>query len=116
MLNVSLSPGAKECLRSYTWPGNVRELSNVLERTLASLQTESIEVHDLPLYVQGRQSERRHGPRGTLKVILDNAEKQAIERALQISNQNKVQAARELGIHRTLLYKKMKKHSLFSAD
>ena len=114
MLNVSFSPGAKDCLRSYTWPGNVREMSNVLERTLASLHTESIEVQDLPLYVQGRQSEKRHGLRGTLKVILDNAEKQAIERALQISNHNKVQAARELGIHRTLLYKKMKKHALVS--
>ncbi|MFO7876060.1 MAG: sigma 54-interacting transcriptional regulator [Desulfovermiculus sp.] len=114
MLNVCLSPAAKEYLRSYAWPGNVRELSNVLERTLASLHTETIDVYDLPLYVQGQQNEKRHGPRGSLKVILDNAEKQAIERALQSSNHNKMQAARELGIHRTLLYKKMKKHAVVS--
>ena len=112
LMNVTLSPAAQECLRAYSWPGNVRELSNVLERTLASLHSESVDVADLPLYVRDRQSERTCDLKGSLKSILDSAEKQAIEQALQLSGRNKAQAARELGIHRTLLYKKMTKHGL----
>jgi transcriptional regulator with PAS, ATPase and Fis domain len=112
LMKVSLSPAARECLQGYSWPGNVRELSNVLERTLSSLQTESIDVGDLPLYVQDRRDKRSPGARGSLKSILDSAEKQAIEQALELSDWNKARASRELGIHRTLLYKKMKKHAL----
>jgi len=112
LMKVSLSPAARACLQGYSWPGNVRELSNVMERTLSCLQTESIDVGDLPLYVQDRQGKQTLGSRGSLKSLLDSAEKQAIEKALQLSDWNKARASRELGIHRTLLYKKMKKHGL----
>ncbi len=112
LVHVTLSPAAHDCLRSYAWPGNVRELSNVLERTLASLTSESVDVDDLPLHVQARQVKRTQRSEGSLKSILDSAEKQAIERALQACDHNRAQAARELGIHRTLLYKKMKRLGL----
>lgn len=112
LVHVTLSPAAQDCLRSFAWPGNVRELSNVLERTLASLTSESVDVDDLPLHVQARQVKRTQRSEGSLKSILDSAEKQAIERALQACDHNRAQAARELGIHRTLLYKKMKRLGL----
>ena len=47
-----------------------------------------------------------------LKGVMDRAEKEAIRHALAVSKGNKAHAAKLLGIHRTLLYKKIRKHGI----
>lgn len=109
---IQLSLEAEKALQDYHWPGNVRELNNILERTLSSLDKESLDYRDFPFYFRRSRQESRPGPVCSLRDTLQQAEKEAILKALQASNQNKVKAARMLGIHRTLLYKKMQKLGL----
>jgi PAS domain S-box-containing protein len=113
-VKAELSPGAEQVLISHDWPGNVRELSNVLERTMAAIDGNAIHRHDLPMYVRDKVKHRSPSPKSpqTLKATLAAAEKEAIGEALADAQFNISRAARQLGIHRTLLYKKMTKHNL----
>lgn len=99
-------------LMNYDWPGNVREIQNVLERVMSILDSDTIHMHDLPFYLTRSQE---HEPKTTaLKEVQGNAERKAIYDALQSTNFNKANASKVLGIHRTLLYKKMKKYGIDS--
>jgi transcriptional regulator with PAS, ATPase and Fis domain len=96
----------------HDWPGNVRELSNVLERALASLSGAVVRLRDLPFYLQDIQLPGKSGSPSSIRDIQAAAEKEAIVFALKAAGNNKAAAARALGIHRTLLYKKMKRYDL----
>jgi len=109
---LSIDKEAERALRAYQWPGNVRELTNVLERSIAALEGNTIHVTDLPFYVP--RGHRRNDPRQStsLRERQSISERDAIWTALKEADFQKARAARILGIHRTLLYKKMKKYSL----
>lgn len=112
MVDIRLDSATEKMLKDYDWPGNVRELSNVLERTLSSLEGTTIRPHDLPFYLD-RSNGRKHGkPQTSIKEVQAKAEKEAIRFALKETGNNKAKAARILGIHRTLLYKKLKKYNM----
>jgi len=112
LLDVKLSEEAQQILFDHAWPGNVRELSNVLERTLSFLEGDVIHAEDLPFYLRRGRSEGK--PSGTLNIrdVRAGAEKKAILEALKASRNNKAAAARALGIHRTLLYKKIQQYRI----
>ena len=116
-IKAELSPEAEQALVSHDWPGNVRELSNILERTMATIDGNTIHRQDLPIYVHDHVKPRIVPPSSpqTLKATLEAAEKEAIAQALAETQFNISHAARQLGIHRTLLYKKMAKHELTRA-
>lgn len=103
---------AEEAMVKYAWPGNAREVSNVLERTLSSLKGDIIHLCDLPFYLYRSKKQLPGKGRKSLKNIQASAEREAIRYALESTDYNKAQAANILGIHRTLLYKKMKKYNL----
>jgi PAS domain S-box-containing protein len=116
---VSIDSQAEEVLTNYDWPGNVRELQNVIERTLSSLERNIIRIDDLPFYLhrkthetKGVQKEPPYSRQPSLKDVQGEAERKALLRALDTANNNKKRAAELLGIHRTLLYKKMKKYNI----
>ncbi len=111
---ISLDKEAAQALKKHTWPGNVRELSNVLERALSSIEGDIIHLCDLPFYVSRTQKKlpKQHQSSIDIKGVQARAEKEAIRYALKETNHNKAQAAKMLGIHRTLLYKKMKKYDI----
>jgi PAS domain S-box-containing protein len=109
---VALDRQAEKAMVKYEWPGNARELSNVLERTLSSLKGDTIHLCDLPFYLYRSKKQLPGAGRKSLKNIQANAEREAIRYALESTGYNKAQAANILGIHRTLLYKKMKKYNL----
>jgi len=68
--------------------------------------------HDFPFFLQ-REEENRSGYHKTsIKDVQARAEAKAIREALLETGYNKAQAAKLLGIHRTLLYKKMKKYEI----
>ena len=109
---IDLDSESMQVLRNYEWPGNVRELSNVLERTLSSFNGRTIRVHDLPFYLHQR-SKKTHDPHyGTIKEAVVRAEIDAIRQSLIETGNNKVRAANMLGIHRTLLYKKINRYNI----
>ncbi|MBW2630978.1 MAG: sigma 54-interacting transcriptional regulator [Deltaproteobacteria bacterium] len=116
---VLIDPDVENVLKNCDWPGNVRELQNVIERTLSSLEGNVIYISNLPFYLHGKPYEIRNGQRilidknpSSLKSVHGEAEKKAILHALNITSNNKKKAADILGIHRTLLYKKMRKYNI----
>src|SRR5690606_15802909 len=110
-----ISPEAEQLLVNYDWPGNVRELRNALERAMALTMHDVLEVEDFKgfpgLEGPGPRAEERVAV-GTLAEAVAQAEKEAIKNALSYTNYNKVAAARVLGIHRSLLYRKLKQLGL----
>ena len=106
---TKISPEVLRIFENYNWPGNVRELSNILERFLYSIDSDTIYVHHLPIFLQTM----REGPTKLqptfLKHLREEMEREALLHAIHVSNDNKNKAAKLLGIHRTGLYKKMKK-------
>ncbi len=110
---VVLGSEAANALLLYDWPGNVREMSNVLGQILATIEHDLISLADIPFYLHQQQGVLGiQGAGQSLADIVALSELKAIRQALNLSQGNKSQAARQLGIHRTLLYKKMKRHGL----
>ncbi len=103
---------AEQVFLRHDWPGNVRELSNVLERTLATMEGDTIRRTSLPFYLLQDPKTRSGQSALTIRSIQENAEQEAICMALKEAGYNKAGASRLLGIHRTLLYKKMKKYGI----
>ena len=109
---IYLGREAEKVLKNCEWQGNVRELSNVLERTIAALEGSTIHLQDLPFYLHRSRKRKIEDNRSSLKDVQARTEKEAIRYALSETKNNKAKAAKILGIHRTLLYKKMKKYNL----
>jgi PAS domain S-box-containing protein len=105
---TGISAKAKEALLQYDWPGNVRELRNVLERAMTFTEHGNIQAEDLPDYLIFQLS----NPRNQTISLAEDAELEAIRKALTQANGNKAQAARLLGISRSGLYEKLKKYEL----
>ncbi|MDQ1336934.1 MAG: hypothetical protein QG552_3884 [Thermodesulfobacteriota bacterium] len=110
----SISPEAMDCLTRYPWPGNIRELRNVIERVLITCKGTCIEVSDLPENII-----RRFGslflPANASLLLEDrlaSAEKEIIVDTLKRAGENRTEAAKILGIHRTGLHKKLKRYGL----
>lgn len=94
-------------LRGYAWPGNIRELRNVVEGAVALTNHSVIESEDLNIQDLPEASAVLEGK--SLKAQLAYYERKIIEETLAACGGNKALAARELGIHRTGLYKKLSK-------
>ena len=110
--SIRITAEAMAALSGHAWQGNVREMANVLERALLAMRGDEIELHDLPL--AARKAGQLVGPVdcAPIRTVQANAEREAIRAALSQTGNNKAKAADLLGIHRTLLYKKMKKYGL----
>ena len=106
---VSISPEVLQIFMDYSWPGNVRELSNIIERVLYTIDVDNIQVRHLPIFLQSLAEESPKPQSTILKRLKENMEREALLHSIRLSKYNKNQAARLLGIHRTSLYKKMKK-------
>lgn len=110
----SISDEAVHALRKYNWPGNIRELRNVIERALITCKGERIEFDDLPENISGGFQQKSFLKDGSflLKDRLALVEKEIIAETLKLAGDNRTEAAKILGIHRTGLHKKMKKYGL----
>lgn len=94
-------------LRKYTWPGNIRELQHAVER--AVILNEGKLIASAELFIHGG-----HQPRHpvTEPRTMDEMEKQFIRESLNQHDGNVTNTARTLGMTRTALYRRMKKHGL----
>jgi PAS domain S-box-containing protein len=92
---------------AYDWPGNIRELENVIEHAFILCRDEHIGIAHLPgeLTANGETT----GEDGDMRSAHDILDTQAIRAALERNAFNRLAAARDLGIHKTTLYRRMKK-------
>ncbi|MBU2703123.1 transcriptional regulator with PAS [Sporomusaceae bacterium BoRhaA] len=113
-----ISPKALELMNKYNWPGNVRELENILERTINLMDDEVVLMaeHLPPILKKKNQLTTDENNRTifNLELIMNNAERLALNRALEATRGNKSTAAKILGITRSAFYQKLKKHNLDS--
>jgi len=107
-----LTPAAEKVLASYHWPGNIRELLNVLERTAYTLEENLIDACDLPFYLNRPSTSSPQTSQWNLTEVVAQAEREALRKALELTGNHKAKAAKLLGIHRTVLYKKMAKYQI----
>ena len=114
----SLSADAISALCRYAWPGNVRELENAIEQALVFADGNELFEKDLPAFLQGPAARAAsvsgslpipHGDR-PLPDILEDLERQLIERAYEKANKVKTETARLLGIKTSALYYKLEKY------
>lgn len=111
-----LESEAVDFLVKHSWPGNVRELENEMRR-LATLGYEEVGLKLLSPELVGAQASGSHTAPGKeawehLDEVVTNAERRAIVEALRRSSGNKSQAARQLGITRKALYRRLSKYGL----
>ena len=118
---LGFSGDALAALQRHAWPGNVRELENAVERAVVLCHRPTLEVSDLPESIRSPQAKRSPVivaaassllPPMPLEAALQAPERQIIEAALERNAWCRIATARELGIERTTLYKKMRKHGL----
>ncbi len=105
-----LTPAAEKVLDGYHWPGNIRELINVLERTAFTIEGHCVDACDLPFYLSRPTLSSLKSGQWDLGAVVAEAEREALRKALELTGNNKAKAAKLLGIHRTVLYKKMTKY------
>ena len=116
--DVVLGASAKQKLLKHTWPGNVRELQHCIERAIVlgdktELAAEDIRLED-SVVVSGASSSDSVSGSSSSSVNIDSLnlqtlEREAIKRAISLSNGNLTQAAELLGITRFALYRKIDK-------
>jgi PAS domain S-box-containing protein len=112
---TSLSDRAMACLMAYHYPGNVRELENAIEHAFVVCGGNTIRLEDLPPHIYdqpGRPAAPRPSSATSQSGPLENAEASAIREALQRHDGNRTRAAKDLGISRNTLWRKMKRHGL----
>ena len=110
----AVSAEALTALREYDWPGNVRELQNIIERSVALVETPLIQIGDLPVEMtlgdrHLREGEIAQHPLGT---ALDQFERNLVQRVLERVMWNQSKAAAVLGLHRNTLLRKIAKWGL----
>jgi two-component system NtrC family response regulator len=108
-----LAPEAMRAMYEHSWPGNVRELENALERAVI-LAGDEIKASDLPLEMKaGREEGGATLPSGmTITEAVEDLEVRMIKRALAEADGVQAHAAELLGITKSNLSYKMKKHGL----
>ena len=109
-----LSPEALESLMAYDWKrNNVRELRNIIERMIIAVDTDLIQIDQVPAEVRGRTGRKKKTGSGTFQELKTEAERQIIVAALDRNDWHITRTARELGLadHASLL-KIMRRHHL----
>jgi len=98
---------ALSLLMAHDWPGNIRELENAIERAFILCRDGRIGIEHLPEELTAPIAGR--GADSPVQSAHDSLDVQAIRAALERNAFNRLAAARELGIHKTTLFRRMKK-------
>ncbi|MGB5926827.1 MAG: helix-turn-helix domain-containing protein, partial [Cyclobacteriaceae bacterium] len=111
----SVSPAALKRMEKYNWPGNVRELQHAVERAVIMSQSNVLQPEDF--FFNARQGESSGGDQNDENIQLDqyhleDVEKILIRKVMKKHNGNITQAATELGLTRSSLYRRLEKYGL----
>jgi Nif-specific regulatory protein len=108
---------ARKRLESHTWPGNVRELRNLMERLAYLSAGDRIEAEDLAFIVSPATSSHSLVADGlSLNDATHEFQRKYIQQSIDRARSNVSQAARNLGVHRSNLYRKMRQLGMDTGD
>ncbi len=103
---ITISPEALSKLKKYPWPGNVRELQHSIERAVIMADSNTLQESDFLFSRKGNETALAD------TLNLDEVEKSAVVKAIQLHSGNISKAADELGLTRASLYRRMEKYGL----
>jgi len=106
--NLSITDSFLKKLNTYHFPGNVRELQYALERAVIMSDNDALTEADLVF----SPIEKFSQPSETKDLKLDTVEKNTILKVIEKNNGNISKSAKELGITRTALYRRLNKYGL----
>ena len=106
---VGLSDDARIKLLKHSWPGNVRELQHCIERSLVLSDSPALSASDIQISSDLQSPNNGETSDAKMPLNLEELERNAIKRAVSMSNGNLTQAAELLGITRFALYRKIDK-------
>jgi len=112
---ITFTPESMHFLCNHRWPGNVRELENAIERAVLLSKGSEITLEDLPkdlVSFSDLETPIDWEKLSNLPETLNAIEKRLIKKALSLSNNVQSRAANLLGIARTNLHYRLKKHNL----
>ncbi|MFZ3048914.1 MAG: helix-turn-helix domain-containing protein, partial [Desulfatirhabdiaceae bacterium] len=113
---TGVDPEVDRLFSQYHWPGNIRELENVIERAMVLCPGDRIRVSDLPHDFRNQLSPSLNidsiPTNAPLYEILASVEKQLIEKALEKTSHVQAHAAELLGIGKSNLHQKIRKHGI----
>lgn len=116
MAILGVAPEVLELLQNYDWPGNVRELQNAIESAMNIAKGVVLQEGDFERLIFRIQARSRMAKTGISELDLRSGkqemERSYIRRALDVAQGNHAQAARLLGISRTVLYKKLNQYHM----
>ncbi len=105
-----ISEAAMARMHKHPWPGNIRELQHAIERAVILSNSSVLQPEDFTFNVSaGKDNEQ---PLNLDQFNLDEVEKLLIRKVLKKYNGNITQAASELGLTRSSLYRRLEKHGL----
>ena len=109
---VGMSPEARSILYRHAWPGNVRELRNCIESMVVTTRATQLDVQDIPPHMRTEPAAGRDGLDIVAGMSLDEIEKVAIQKTLEMTGGNREEAARILKIGERTLYRKLDRYGL----
>jgi DNA-binding NtrC family response regulator len=95
-----------KAMEAYHWPGNIREIEHIIERAVIITDNQQIEISDLHF------STKKINLNLTDSLNLEEAEKLLVQQAIQKHQGNISRAAKDLGLTRAALYRRLEKHQL----
>jgi DNA-binding NtrC family response regulator len=105
-VGMKIEKGVLTKLKKYAWPGNIRELQHAIER--AVILSEDKVIHSADLLIGSSAPTLRSDQ----PLSMGEMEKQFIRQSLELNNGNVTDTAKALGLTRTALYRRMKRHGL----
>jgi DNA-binding NtrC family response regulator len=107
-MTKSFSTNTMKRLQKYLWPGNVRELQHAIERAVIMSDSSTLTPEDFFFLTNNQQAEDIN----VENYNLESVEKSVIQKAINKHNGNISKAAKELGLTRASLYRRLEKHGL----
>ena len=113
----AFSKRALKLMYEYDWPGNVREMENAIERCVILTDSDTIDVHDLPMHIRSAGDARKldsSSPFFSDDVVipLEKLKEEAIKHALKVTSGNILVAAKKLKLGRATIYRLMEKYKV----
>ena len=103
-----IAPSTMKKLEKYAWPGNIRELQHAIERAIIMSDGQALMPDDFFFLVQKADANTEASD----NLNLDDVEKNVILKAINKHSGNISKAAKELGLTRASLYRRLEKHGL----